>query len=228
MSLFTKNDPTPVTASVLEATLARLALFPAFPFYFTEATRPAGTASFWYSAGGPYTSDVNSAFVPSVGRLSLFPFFSGPGGIVDRIMMNVTVSGGAGSQLRFGIYGDNGYYPGALLFDGGDTDSNVVSTKVITVTPNVRLESNTLYWFGYICGTGAPTLTSVGGTTGNTGLYSLFGVTDPTGGAGVWGWMNVRGYGALPNPFPTGQAQRGVQSTGDGFPMIAVRFASTL
>src|SRR5689334_1052174 len=112
MSLFTKNDPTPVSVSVLEAALAKVPLFPSFPFYFTEATRPAGTTSFWYNAGGPNVG-TNGTFVPTVGRLALFPFFSGPGGIVDRIRMSVSVVGGAGSQTRFGIYGDNGYYPGS-------------------------------------------------------------------------------------------------------------------
>lgn len=121
---------------------------------------------------------------------------------LDRIGIEVTIVGEAGSLLRLGIYRDDatqGNYPGSLLLDAGTVVGDVIGRKEVTISQALAVG---LYWV-VVCAQSAPTtqptikMTS-GYSPGAGGLFSdlsnLFsgGFKENTAGTS----------GALPSTFP--------------------------
>lgn len=86
--------------------------------------------------------------------LRLNAFFVPKITIFDRIGCEVTTGGEAGSIIRIGIYGDNGFqYPGSLISESGTVTADTIAIKEITIS---QLLQPGLYWMGG-CIQGAPT-----------------------------------------------------------------------
>jgi hypothetical protein len=153
------------------------------------------------------------------------PLFVPLGGVINRIVFEVTTAGGAGSVARVGLYAalsKSDIAPGRLVVDGGEVvTSGATGVKVATLS-NIRLEPG-LYWTSYLCGVAAPTV-RVLGATGATQVFN------PILGFDVGATITVapsrvdaiQAYGPLPDPWPVG----GIAFSFAVVPLVAVRFAS--
>lgn len=82
------------------------------------------------------------------GTLRLAPWLVQTRTPIDRIGVDVTVVGEAGSKVRPVIYRDNGHaYPGKLVLDGGQLAGDAVAAAEATVA--ATLEPG-LYWIGAV------------------------------------------------------------------------------
>lgn len=138
----------------------------------------------------------------AVDTLQAFPFYSGRGGNLDRIAIEVTTEGGAGSVSRFGIYtstSNDNLYPSTLLVDSGEFDTSAVGgIGVKSVTISVKLYPNRVYWAIILFGTASPTIRIPGIATAVMG--------DPSTLSAVHNQKitATQTYGALPSSFPAG------------------------
>ena len=134
------------------------------------------------------------------------------GGGIDRVGIEVTVVGGAGSVTRIGLYADNDGVPGSLLFDAGTIDT-ATATGFIQATVNWTNLNDGLYWVATVpqVGTG-PTFRSVSTPLGGFAPYRPTGISNNPDSWGVYGQVMT---GALAATF-TLTAQIGV-------PLILIR-----
>jgi hypothetical protein len=169
---------------------------------------------------GPTGADIVSATgTPTVGDLYAFPFYAGFGGAIDQVAFNVSVAGGAGSVARAGIYDSDAsgfsLLPRNLLVDGGEYDCTGATAKITTLSPKIALNEGQMYWFAFMCGVAAPTVTTF------TSGWHIFGRSATF--AGQFGWQKVGfGYGPLPAQWPAGTP--GICTS--AAPLVLVRFAT--
>ena len=121
---------------------------------------------------------------------------------LDRIAMEITVAGSAGSLLRLGIYSSVNSLPYDLILDAGTIACDSATFQSITI--NQSLAPN-LYWLTFIHNSSStitvramqaavmPNVLGVPSTLG-TGSYQSYLANNYT-------------YGALPNPFDTSVLQ---------------------
>ena len=129
---------------------------------------------------------------------------------LDQIAIYVTTAGGAGAEMRLGIYNDGvNLYPAGLLLDAGVIDATTTGIKAIII--NQALAKG-MYWLACVCNDATVKIPI---TCYHT---SPLGYSDPRYNAGNLA-VNYN-YGALPNPFPSG--------AGDGgyLYLVSVRIAS--
>jgi hypothetical protein len=165
--------------------------------------------------GSPGADIVSSTTAFAINTLAFTPFWSGPGGVVSEIAFNVTISGGAGAKARCGLYdGDQvNLLPTSLIVDGGEFDGTLVQLDNTILSPQVVLKRGRMYWLAYLCGTGAPTVTSYTSGWHMAGRGSSFNAN--------FGWVKTGfTYGVLPGvaPAPTGLLSNAP-------PLVALRFA---
>lgn len=149
----------------------------------------------WYTI--PRTTSLITG-APAVNFLHAVPWICPATGILDLVSFKVTVTGGAGSQYRFGLYAGDilTVYPTTVLFDSGDQDGTVVTT--VSLAASVPVSAGQLYFGAYVCGTGAPTVLN---TTGTAMIDAPYGQSTALG--GVQGAFRVAfNYAALPTTFP--------------------------
>ena len=129
---------------------------------------------------------------------------------LDRIGIYVTTAGGAGAEMRLGIYNDGvNLYPAGLLADYGTIDATTTGIKAIII--NQALAKG-MYWLAYVCNDATVKIPMAYYHT------SPLGYSDPRYNAGNLSASYT--YGALPNPFPGGA------SDGGYLYLITVRIAS--
>lgn len=150
-----------------------------------------------------YTQAKDSAALTTVGGLSAnlqlgIPFIVTNDCVLDRLGLEITIAGTAGSKSRIGIYADNGNNsPGSLLLDAGLISNDSATLQLITV--NQALPAG-LYWLAFVMNSAAsPTFRAIplassvsilgmpttGGTNANTLIAPSF------------------AYGVLPSTFTT-------------------------
>ena len=95
---------------------------------------------YWMSEPGALSTGA-----PSQNVVRYMPLDLPVGTALDRIGIEHTVAGGAGSVIRLGIYNDDGYgQPGSLLIDAGTLDATVagafqsLTIAVTTRTPRIH------------------------------------------------------------------------------------------
>jgi hypothetical protein len=93
---------------------------------------------------GPFQSNGDCPYSPL-----MLPVNNTP----DRLGIEVTSAGSAGSVHRLGIWADNNGVPGTLLLDAGVVATDTIGIKEITISQ--ALSANTLYWAG-VAQQGAP------------------------------------------------------------------------
>ena len=105
---------------------------------------------------GPMGAVSTTTGVPVIDRLHAMPFYTGLGGVLNQIGINVTVAGGAGSLCRVGIY-DTDYLalrPRNLIAQSPDYDATQVVFN--TTALNLRVPAGQLVWLAYQAGIGGP------------------------------------------------------------------------
>lgn len=183
-----------------------------------NAYKQAGTSpiEIWYVANQGNCTAMTTAS-PSGGPMRAFPFIApSRGGTIDRIGVNITA--GAVGNFRVGIYANTSttvMYPGALIAQSGDLDTNVTGLNVGTF--NVQLTPNQMYWLVYHCSAAATIRAMAVG-----GVSNLLGNSNALGTAPNVGISASQVYGPLPDPYPSGAAML----TAVPIPAIAYRFSA--
>ena len=120
------------------------------------SSRYAPIATIGRVAGRYYRPAVGAnsalAFALANGTEFAVPFFVSADDTFDRIAINVTVAGAAGSVIRLGIKKESGGAPGDLVLDAGTVDSTGTGAKTITIS-----QSLTAGWYWLVAvGQGSP------------------------------------------------------------------------
>lgn len=119
------------------------------------------------------------------------------------VALECEVTGGAAaSNLRMGIYKDDGLGFPEDLVTGSDVSVSTVAAGIKTGVINVSLDQG-LYWLAHVRqDVGNPGFADIKGYTGIIGTSGAFRLSGGTGS----GWRDGLGnhQGALPNPFPPG------------------------
>lgn len=104
------------------------------------------------------------------GTLRAVPFVVAKTRTFDRIGMEVTTTGEAGSKVRLGIYYDTGTgAPDTLLLDAGTVDGTSVTYNTITISQTLF---SGVYWLAAVaqdCATTPPTARVLSGSTQQIG-----------------------------------------------------------
>lgn len=151
--------------------------------------------------------------------LRAVPFIAIRGGVLDLLMAEVTVIGGAGSVIRLGAYRADpvSFYPTSLIAQSGDiaTDGAIGVKQFAT---SVLYTAGSILWFAYNAGVAAPTIRQY-----NNGQQSFLGLK---GGATLtvqpFCLLIAQAYGAFPANFPAGAATDISQNS----PVLACRFST--
>jgi hypothetical protein len=186
------------------------------------AAAAGGSRGQGFQSGRWYSSEhYNSGTITfNTARMAAVPLWVGEAVTLDRIALEVTTVGLAGTLIRLGIYRDGtGHYPGALLLDAGTVVGDALGAQAATI--NQALAAG-LYWLAAACqGTAAgnPVVRSINGNA--TASYA-----SPMGRPSALGAINEElgyidgaghGSGALPDPFTAAVA------TSSQLPFICVR-----
>ena len=137
----------------------------------------------------------------TIDQLVATPFMLSRPGTVNSLALNNQGSGGVGSKHRIGLYNSDPSHfgPTSLLVDGGEIDATILGG--VRVAVNVPLLAGKVYWAAYICGVGAPTMSTIPAQA----MWANNNVIGPQGPGSnvVFSIVKVaRAYGALPDPFP--------------------------
>lgn len=132
------------------------------------------TTAKWYAAlGGRSTISHN------LNRMTYMPIWLPASSSVDRLGVEVTTVGAAGSVIRVGMYDDDGGgRPGALLVDAGTVDATTTGAKELTVTQD--LASGGVYWLAAVAQVATATLRSATGPLLPVGTDTLAAATAAT------------------------------------------------
>ena len=114
---------------------------------------------------------------------------------IDRIAINVSAAGAAGTKGRLGVYktGTN-LYPGALVIDGGEVAVDAIAV-VAAIIDQALTEG---LYFCVLVSNGTPTIKTLYSTWAAMGVLAA----DLIGPNGAWNKAFT--YAALPDPFPAG------------------------
>lgn len=177
-----------------------------------------------YHVAGQYGADLLTTLTPALDRIYAMPFAAAKNFTVDRIGFGVTaLSATVGAVARAGIYNANQstLMPTSLVVDGGEFNVSTTggSTGIKTATISTTLIANTLYYFCFICGTGAPTIKAVP----LTAQFPIFGTDGGFANQSGTHLLKDTTYGAFPSTFPGSPA---VAGGGNVYPAIATRFSA--
>jgi hypothetical protein len=85
------------------------------------------------------------------GREFSVPIYIPSGAGIDRILINVTVAGAAGSVIRLGLRAnDNQGWPGTLIVDAGTVDSTTTGSKTVTIDVSAATVGNRFVWMSAV------------------------------------------------------------------------------
>lgn len=146
-------------------------------------------------------------------RMQAIPIYPARTLTFDRLLGYAT-TGVAATNVRFGLYADNGSgRPGALLADTGNV-STATSSSILTgtITP-VTLEAGTVYWAVAIY-SGAPTLRVF-----QAGSLLMAETPDGSAAGAPAVLHTVQAFGALPSTAPA------FTTTSNTFPFMRARVA---
>lgn len=171
----------------------------------------------WYTRLNGLVNGTSNVF--STGALRLSPVYIPVKVSFQRLGMEVTAAGDAGSTYTLAIYADNNGIPGALVFDSsisgsastilnnGYIDGGTVGTQEVTLS--LTLQPG-LYWFGALqlnAVTTQPTIRVIETTRVTTVTPSGTSMPGGTGQAGAWAQSGLSSLPATANtPTATGVA----------------------
>lgn len=154
---------------------------------------------------GPFTENFNPVTV-SIARDFLFgmPFHVSRGVNIDKIGIEVTGAGTAGSVIRLGVYADDGTgKPGALLLDAGTVTGDSNAVKTITLGANLPLPNGKYYLVMIHNSVANITVRAISGTGGASAAYRGLNINSFTSGAPNRYTAPLVYPGSLPDPFTT-------------------------
>jgi hypothetical protein len=147
-------------------------------------------------------ADVRDVLVPTLNQMYAHPMEVWSAAL-DRIFVEVTSPGSAGSVMRLGIYAPNATtgLPDALLVDAGTIDGTSATAQEKTIAIS-SLVPGQIVWVAAVAQVAAPTVRALSATNG----HPMVGATtmSSTIGASVKGayYTATTVSGALPATFP--------------------------
>lgn len=191
--------------------------------------RKGSTPDRTYIAGlSPYTNAalVTSTTGPTVNTLYAMPILISEITKFDVIRCQVTTLG-SGSNLRMGIYYDDGnMYPGKLLYDSSNISAASNGVKSSTITPGLQTFQPGVYWLAYENSATIPQIKALPGA--NTCWY--FAGADNSIALGTstgFAYTVAHTVGALPDPYTAGGTLRTADSSATS-PVPAVGLRAVL
>lgn len=150
----------------------------------------------------PFFGTTATQNIAVVGRVCATPLPVARKMTFDRIAIEVTTGTGVpGTKARLGIYADNGAgYPGALVLDAGEIDTQVAAIKTIVIAQQL---DKGLYWLVVTADTDC-TFRTLSPTAGHASINGVLS-TDFSARAGGW-YKDTGAYGVLADPFPAAGA----------------------
>ena len=114
---------------------------------------------------------------------------------VDRIAIQVSTAGAAGTKARLGIYNDGtNLYPGTLLLDAGEVAVDAVAIVNITIS---KALTKGIYWMAIVTN-GTP---DVMGDDAYDQSIPIMGLSSTNFGVNNDYWYVAHTYAALPTPY---------------------------
>ncbi len=179
---------------------------------------PGSIKGFWPRQTGTTPFDARTLFPQAQGSASAYSadilyaghFYSGRGGLIDRIGLKVTVAGAGGKKARVGIYNitsESNLYPNALLLDSGELAVDAVA--VVEAVVSFVIPADQFLWVAYLTN-GTPTV------QGGACRPVMFWDSNYTE---VLRLQVSQAYGALPATFPAAATM----SAGNS-PAVGVRY----
>lgn len=165
------------------------------------ATVPPLVAGQYFLPLSPSSTTTSNAIGNSVMRVA--PWLVTKTVTVDRLSVDVSAAGEAGSKVRPVIYADNGNsFPGTLVVDGGQLAGDAIGTPEATIAATTLLPG--LYWLGaavQAATTSQPTVRCLG----NHSVQGLIGqgTSVPAANGQVLGYAGTC-TAAAPATFPGG------------------------
>lgn len=157
---------------------------------------PSGQYVFPCGAGGVAAATTGN------GTLRLTPWLVERAITIDRLGVEVTIVGEAGSVFRLGIYGDSSCYPGALIVDGGTVVGDTLGVKEVTISA-ITLEPG-VCWLGGVAQAAATTQPTIRCLSGySPSIPMRLGSALPSPGGAIQGYSQNTVTGALPATFST-------------------------
>lgn len=180
----------------------------------------AGTTDLeiWQAFGQNSWTSGGATVTPAVDTLYAVPFWSGSGGTLDRLALQVTTLAASGTA-RVGIYATkarSNIYPGALVAGSAQLDTSTTGVKADTGY-TASLEPNRYYWAVVLTGTAAPVIRGIGVASTQT----ILGVTSTSFSADQTMLTVAQAYGALPATFPAGAT-----ATSAAVPKVVGRYSA--
>ena len=148
-----------------------------------------------------------SALAMTLNRMYASAIYVPRGASIDRVAIEVTIAGSAGSVVRMGLYSNGTNAVGDLLFDAGTVDTET-STGYKEITVSWTNLTGDIYWIVAVAQVAAPTVRGVSSNThlGGFGPYNL-GLNNAPDRWQVFQSASVSG--ALPSTFTTNTATLG-------------------
>jgi hypothetical protein len=184
--------------------------------------RKGATPDRRYIAGMTLNSTLNTSTTgPVVNTLYAIPIYVAQTTKFDTIECEVTTLG-SGSNLRLGIYRDDGNcYPGALMFDSGNISAASAGAKSATITAAIQIFQPGLYWLAY---ENSATVPQVRALPGLSTCMPVIGWSSPLGVAtGGVAYSVAHTVGALPNPYTGSATIMTTSVVGAPIPAVALR-----
>jgi len=181
--------------------------------YDISAYRAKGSTLNRYFSS-PSTGTALTTATNVVNTLYAMPLVIAKTMTIDQMAINIT-SAGAGSNVRCGIYADNGnMYPGALVVDAGANSTATPGVKTYTTNLPVILLPG-LYWLACVCDGIAP----ISRGFAVASMIPILGSDSGLGTAHGFGWSVAFTYATLPATFTAA----GTVRTSAPLPYIGVR-----
>lgn len=189
-----------------------------FPGYFRRGSTPnrrfiAGMAD--------YVALITATTGPTVNTLYAMPFPVSRTTKFDTIECEVTTLG-SGSNLRMGIYRDDGnLYPGALIFDSGNISAASTGAKTATITSTLQVFPPGMYWLTYENSATVPLIRCLPGS----GYLAVLGYATPfSTTAPGYAYTVAHTVGALPDPYTaSATVVTAASAVGAPIPAVALR-----
>lgn len=189
------------------------------PFFRTLSS---GSVDRWYPASSWSAATLSSGGSAAANKMRAFPIIFASGRTVSDVAFNVLALV-AGSEVRLGIYEDNGScYPGDLYIDFGAVSSATTGVKTITGL-STTLTNEVLLWA--VCWqSGNISARSVSSSS----FFPILGTSNTLSTDLGVGWESTQtltpGVSVLPSTFPVGAST--LPGSASNYPIFFMKFSS--
>lgn len=166
---------------------------------FQNIRRFGATHNRRYVAGMLTNATALTTGVVAANTLIALPFYVGETTLFDLLGCQVTTAG-ASSNVRMGIYADDGnVFPSTLINESAAISSATVGMKEHTIPTANQTFSPGLYWLAFECMATAPTIRALSLAS----IFPILGLNNIMDIAPGVGYTVAHTFGALPNPYTT-------------------------